>query len=254
MPPAIQSTYVDLLYHSSADSFTILPTIQMGTIYMAIGNVYSFDYPNVAMAVAYEDNTIVSEIHDKFVYKINNLFWFSIAQITIGVQQVSLNALQVVTLAIRGIISGITITGTKPFAAFSGNMFAKMRPTDQHNYITVIRFDNRTMGWSPSVQWIRVVIFLQTTLLPTAVWGTQFPLVPFVNVTNQQYQIVANTFGTIVSADGRQYTLNAGEYLIINVTDTAMLTSNYPIQMVQMGQVQQLFIIFSHKAMYLANR
>jgi hypothetical protein len=40
----------------------------------------------------------------------------------IGSQQVTLNALQVVTLAIRDIISGIYVNGNKPFAAFSGNM------------------------------------------------------------------------------------------------------------------------------------
>jgi hypothetical protein len=80
-------------------------------------------------------------------------------------------------------------------------------------------------------------IELQTTLLPTAVWGTQFPLVPFMNINTQQYQIVADTDGTIVNADGQQYQMNAGQYLLLNVSRSGMLTSNNPIQMVQIGQV-----------------
>lgn len=77
--------------------------------------------------------------------------------------------------------------------------------------------------------------------MPTDVWGTKYSLVPFmfVDSTKQQYQIVANTNGTALhSTDGSQYHTNANEYLIIDITDdAAMLTSNYPVQLIQMGQV-----------------
>ena len=53
----------------------------------------------------------------------------------------------------------------------------------------------------------------QTTLLPTTVWGTQFPLVPFMYSCDiSYYQIVANTNGTMVKAAGQEIYLNAGEY------------------------------------------
>jgi hypothetical protein len=75
-------------------------------------------------------------------------------------------------------------------------------------------------------------------LLPAAGWGTLFTLVPFAYVSSQQYQIVANTTGTIVNVtDGQQFQLNIGDYRLITVAASAMLTSNYPIQLVQMGQV-----------------
>lgn len=71
--------------------------------------------------------------------------------------------------------------------------------------------------------------------MPTAVWGTEFPLVPFMNYTIQQYQIVANTMETVVNADGQDYSLNTGQYLHIYVNTPAMLTSNFPVELVQIG-------------------
>ena len=86
---------------------------------------------------------------------------------------------------------------------------------------------------------IRLVpyISLQTTLLPTAAWGTQFPVIPFANVDNQQYQIVANTDGTIINLNDDSVHLDAGQYQILNIGGAIMLTSNYPIQLVEMGKV-----------------
>jgi len=80
---------------------------------------------------------------------------------------------------------------------------------------------------------------LQTTLLPTAVWGTQFPLVPFVGLeTDQKYQIVAHTDGTIVSADRYVLRFNAGEHATVMIANgSAILSSNYPIQLIQLGMV-----------------
>jgi hypothetical protein len=88
---------------------------------------------------------------------------------------------------------------------------------------------------------------LQTSLLPAINWGTQFPLVPFANVTDQQYQIVADTIGTIVTAVGQEYRLNAGDYVLVNISGTAMLTSNNPIQTIQMGQVKRVWRLFESK-------
>lgn len=60
-------------------------------------------------------------------------------QITIGNQQVTLNALQVVTLAVRfEITSGISVSGNKPFAAFSGNMAGMVQAEDAFSYVMVM--------------------------------------------------------------------------------------------------------------------
>lgn len=45
----------------SGDSFTILPTVMLGTQYVAVGPIVAIEYPNVIMAVAYQDNTTVCE-------------------------------------------------------------------------------------------------------------------------------------------------------------------------------------------------
>jgi hypothetical protein len=52
-----------------------------------------------------------------------------------------------------------------------------------------------------------------------------------------EFQFVADTDGTIVYVGGKKYNLNAGKYLSLVVSDATMLTSNYPIQLIQMGQV-----------------
>jgi hypothetical protein len=85
----------------------------------------------------------------------------------------------------------------------------------------------------------------QTSLLPTSVWGYQYPLAQFDteqrDEISRQYQIVASQNGTIVnvSVDSKyyQYQLNANEYLQLNVSGDAMLTANYRIQLVQIGEV-----------------
>lgn len=65
-------------------------------------------------------------------------FIVKIVQISIGDEQVLLNALQVVTLAVRNLTSGIDITGDKPFATFSGNMGGEVQETDDPNYMMVV--------------------------------------------------------------------------------------------------------------------
>lgn len=63
-------------------------------------------------------------------------------------------------------------------------------------------------------------------------------MVPFAYVgTNQQYQIVVDLDGTVVNVLGKEYPLNANEYQIIQPDDFAVLTSNNPIQLIQMGHV-----------------
>ncbi len=58
-------------------------------------------------------------------------------QVTIGTQTVTINALQVVTLAIVNIISGTLVIGDKPIAAFSGSMVGVVQSTDAYDYIMV---------------------------------------------------------------------------------------------------------------------
>ncbi len=52
----------------------------------------------------------------------------------------TLNALQVVSLATKSVLSGIRISGNKPFAAFSGNMCGNMVNSDACGYAMVRRF------------------------------------------------------------------------------------------------------------------
>lgn len=57
-------------------------------------------------------------------------------------------------------------------------------------------------------------------------------------LVDQEYQIVTYTNGTIVNASGHVYIFNEGEYyLTIRMTDAAILTSNFPILLIEMGQV-----------------
>jgi hypothetical protein len=65
-------------------------------------------------------------------------------------------------------------------------------------------------------------------------------LVPFAFVNRNQYQIIALTDRTIIKAADAQYQLNAGQYLQISVTGTAILTASFPVQLVQLGQVGSL--------------
>lgn len=104
----------------SADTFIILPTIHLGTEYVAVGTIDRITNPNAVMAVAYQDNTIVSKKFGYMSVMINALS--PGLQITIGSQQVTLNALQTVTLSVTDITTGTRVTGNKPFAAYSGNM------------------------------------------------------------------------------------------------------------------------------------
>jgi len=56
-------------------------------------------------------------------------------------------------------------------------------------------------------------------------------------VQQGEFQFVADTNGTTLDVDGDQYNLNAGQYQSLVVYDATMLTSNFPIQLIQMGQV-----------------
>uniref|UniRef100_A0A914V3L2 IgGFc-binding protein N-terminal domain-containing protein n=1 Tax=Plectus sambesii TaxID=2011161 RepID=A0A914V3L2_9BILA len=171
----------------SAGSFLVLPTIQLGLQYVAADSLIH-PYPNMIAVVAYEDNT----------------------QITIGNQAVNINALQVASVASWGILSGIVITGNKPFGAISGSTCGWLTSDDYCNYEAVM-------------------------LLPVGSWGTEFVAIPTFNTTYNYYQVVANTDHTYVSADGAGASLDAGEYARIS-TDASFITSNHPIQVVQIGQ------------------
>jgi hypothetical protein len=58
-------------------------------------------------------------------------------QITIGTQTMTINALQVLTLAIKNIISGTLVIADKPIAAFSGNMCGYVQGDDACDYVMV---------------------------------------------------------------------------------------------------------------------
>jgi hypothetical protein len=58
-------------------------------------------------------------------------------QITIGTQTVTINALQVLTLAIKNIISGTLVIGDKPIAAFSGSICGYVQGDDACDYVMV---------------------------------------------------------------------------------------------------------------------
>lgn len=86
------------------------------------------------MTRLYGEEEIISNLFNYF------LTIHSVLQITIGNQQVTLNALQVVTLAIKYFTSGNSINGNKPFAAFSGNMCGRVYGSDDVcNYVMVSR-------------------------------------------------------------------------------------------------------------------
>uniref|UniRef100_A0A914W6T6 C-type lectin domain-containing protein n=1 Tax=Plectus sambesii TaxID=2011161 RepID=A0A914W6T6_9BILA len=129
--------------------------------------------------------------------------------ITIGTQTVTINALQVASVASTGVLSGTFISGNKPFGAISGCTAGN------------------TIGASD---------YEAVMLLPVGGWGTQFAAIPLMFLTTNLYQVVANTNNTIVSAGGTTVaTLNAGEYRRFQI-GAALVTSNYPIQLIQLGQ------------------
>ena len=146
-----------LYFCSSSDSFTILPIVHLEKQYVAVGTVYydEMDYvakcPNAIMAVAYQDNTTVYRSICLFIilHPCSCLFRVlsSCLQIRIGTQESLLNALQVVTLAVNSITSGTTVSGSKPFAAFSGNMCGAMHTRDSGDYAMVLfDFSSKTVS------------------------------------------------------------------------------------------------------------
>ncbi len=73
------------------------------------------------------------------------------------------------------------------------------------------------------------------TLWPIDVWGTEFALVPLINNVINQYQVVANTDGTVIDVNRQKYQMNSGQYLMINSRNAAILKSNSPIELIQFG-------------------
>ncbi len=131
--------------------------------------------------------------------------------------------------------SGISIVGNKPFAAYSGNIDGYIEPNGNSDYMMVhITYHD-----------VKKNLFLQTTLLPTTDWGTEYPLVPFSDVNDygiaqiypNAFQIVADTDSTIVDTDEEHYVLNAGDFQSIVIFEATMLKSNFPVQVIQLGQV-----------------
>uniref|UniRef100_A0A914VWW2 IgGFc-binding protein N-terminal domain-containing protein n=1 Tax=Plectus sambesii TaxID=2011161 RepID=A0A914VWW2_9BILA len=98
LPVAVYA-HVEVYNGASADSFLVLPTVHLGTQYVALTSTEP-GLPNVIAVVAYQDNT----------------------QVTIGNQTVTINALQVASIASKNVLSGIVINGNKPFGVVSGCM------------------------------------------------------------------------------------------------------------------------------------
>uniref|UniRef100_A0A914V1J7 IgGFc-binding protein N-terminal domain-containing protein n=1 Tax=Plectus sambesii TaxID=2011161 RepID=A0A914V1J7_9BILA len=182
--------HAELANRQSADSFLVLPAVHLGTQYVAVtatSTSIDTEYPNMIAVVAYQDST----------------------QVTIGNQTVTLNALQVASVATMDVLSGTVISGNKPFGAISGS----------------------TCGIVASTCGYEAVM-----LLPVGGWGTQFVAIPFVDLSTNYYQVVANTNNTVVSAGSTIITtLNAGEYREFQI-GTALVTSNFPVQLIQTGQ------------------
>lgn len=76
-------------------------------------------------------------------------------------------------------------------------------------------------------------------LLPPSMWSTQYMAVPFNGLSVNWYQAIADTDGTVITYPGGGQFLNAGGYVQFNAS-IGMITSNYPIQLIQLGQVRHL--------------
>uniref|UniRef100_A0A914W8N1 IgGFc-binding protein N-terminal domain-containing protein n=1 Tax=Plectus sambesii TaxID=2011161 RepID=A0A914W8N1_9BILA len=96
LPVAVYA-HAELLNGMSADSFLVIPAVHLGTQYVAVAST-TFSHPNMIAVVAYQNNT----------------------QVTIGTQMVTLNALQVASVASKNVLSGTVISGNKPFGVITG--------------------------------------------------------------------------------------------------------------------------------------
>uniref|UniRef100_A0A914X6J9 IgGFc-binding protein N-terminal domain-containing protein n=1 Tax=Plectus sambesii TaxID=2011161 RepID=A0A914X6J9_9BILA len=175
-------------FDGRSDSFLVIPAVQLGMQYVAVTSTLAL-FPDMIAVVAYQDNT----------------------QITIGTQTVTINALQVASVAsLLFKLSGTPISGNKPFGAISGC----------------------TCGLDVAL----ACDYEAVMLLPVGAWGTQFTAIPFMYLSKNYYQVVTNTNNTIVSAGGTIVAkLNQGEYRRIQI-GTTMVTSNHPILLIQMGE------------------
>uniref|UniRef100_A0A914X2J2 IgGFc-binding protein N-terminal domain-containing protein n=1 Tax=Plectus sambesii TaxID=2011161 RepID=A0A914X2J2_9BILA len=174
----------------SADSFLVIPAVHLGMQYVAVTSTNKAPLSrNMIAVVAYQDNT----------------------QVTIGTQTVTINALQVASIASTAFLSGTVLSGNKPFGAISGCTDANDGHFQSGDYEAVM-------------------------LLPVGVWGTQFTAIPFMYFSTNSYQVVSNTDNTVVSArDKIIATLNVGEYRNFSI-GAALVTSNYPVQLIQIGE------------------
>uniref|UniRef100_A0A914V7V1 IgGFc-binding protein N-terminal domain-containing protein n=1 Tax=Plectus sambesii TaxID=2011161 RepID=A0A914V7V1_9BILA len=131
-------------------------------------------------------------------------------QISLPTQGVTLNALQVASVTVKTAVSCSIISGNKPFGVISGC----------------------TCGTVDGICGYEAVMSF-----PVDDWGTQFAAIPLMFLTMNYYQVIANTDNTVVSVgEGTTIvTLNAGEYQRFQI-GAALVTSNYPIQLIQIGQ------------------
>uniref|UniRef100_A0A914W4D2 C-type lectin domain-containing protein n=1 Tax=Plectus sambesii TaxID=2011161 RepID=A0A914W4D2_9BILA len=168
--------------------------------------------PAVHLGTQYVAVTSIQPQYIPFYNMIAVVAYQDNTQITIGTQTVTINALQVASIRTVGVLSGTVINGNKPFGAISGCTCGFL-----HNVFGPCNYE-------------------AVMLLPVGGWGTQFAAIPFWYLSNNSYQVVANTDNTVVSAGGTTVTtLNAGEYRVFQI-EAALVTSNFPIQLIQIGQ------------------
>lgn len=74
-------------------------------------------------------------------------------------------------------------------------------------------------------------------LLSPSMWSTQYMAVPFNGLSVNWYQAIADTDSTVITYPGGGYFLNSGGYVQFNAS-IGMITSNYPVQLIQIGQVR----------------
>ena len=74
-------------------------------------------------------------------------------------------------------------------------------------------------------------------LLPTSMWSTQYLGAPLAGLVSNIYQVNADTDGTAVTFPGGNLQLAAGGSTQFSAP-IGMITSNYPIQLIQLGQVR----------------
>lgn len=199
----------------TADASKILPTSSLGTEYVvsAYRGISSFTRSEM-LITATEDNTEI-----EITPSVSTLGGHP-AGVSYLINLDQGETYQVKSLATTDDLSGTIVAGTnqsgscRPFAVFGGAQCANV-PT------TCSTCDH---------------LFDQQ--FPVYAWGTEYYVPPFQSTGVYTYRVLAKDNGTQISVDGAApFNLNAGQiYEINNEVDPKQITSNLPVQVVQMMQ------------------